>query len=125
VPTKTYASPGSFTATLTVRDEYGQSSAPATLTLAPINEPAGNRAPTAVRNDPACSVLTCNFSAVGSTDPDTGDVLFYDWNWGDGTTNGTVSTLSHTFATPGTQTVTLTVRDGWGKTAVQIFSVTL
>ena len=40
--------------------------------------------PNPVINPPACSNLTCNFSAVGSDDPNTGDTITYRWDWGDG-----------------------------------------
>ena len=56
----------------------------------------------------------CNLSAVGSTDPNTGDTLTYSWDFGDGTATSTSASLSHSFPAAGTYTVTLTVRDGWG-----------
>jgi PKD repeat protein len=68
-----------------------------------------------VLNLPACGGLSCNFSAVGSKDPDTGDTITYRWDWGDGTPVGTQASTSHAFAAAGTYTVTLTVTDGWGK----------
>ena len=69
--------------TLTVTDEWGVASAPVTKTVT-ITEPTNNVAPTAVINPPACSGLVCNFSGVGSTDPNTGDSISYLWNFGDG-----------------------------------------
>lgn len=50
------------------------------------------------------------FSAEDSTDGD-GDVLMYQWDFGDGAT-GTGSTATHAYTNAGTKTVTLTVSDG-------------
>ncbi len=43
----------------------------------------------------------------------------YSWNWGDGTpvTSGASATASHTFTSPGTRTVTLTVTNSTGGTS--------
>ncbi|MEV7431806.1 PKD domain-containing protein [Nocardioides sp. NPDC092400] len=113
VVTRTYTAAGTFTITLTARDEWGVT-ATATQTVT-ITEPPTNRPPTAVLNTPACTNLSCNFSAVGSTDPDTGDTLTYRWVWGDATPNSTTASATHVFPAAGTYTVVLTVTDGWGK----------
>jgi len=109
--------------TLTARDEWG-ATATATTTVT-IVEPAGNQPPNAVINPPACSNLSCNFSGVGSNDPNTGDTISYRWNWGDGTADSTSTSPSHAFAVAGTYTVTLTVTDGWGKATTVTRSVTV
>ncbi|ONI67685.1 hypothetical protein BWI15_31810 [Kribbella sp. ALI-6-A] len=57
-----------------------------------------------------CASMTCEFDANRSFDPD-GDQLTYSWNFGDGQT-GTGDNPSHTYATVGSRTVTLTVSDG-------------
>jgi PKD repeat protein len=44
-----------------------------------------------------------------------GDVVTYTWNWGDGSPTVTGTTATRTYATPGTYTIELTARDGWGK----------
>ena len=57
----------------------------------------------------SCTVLTCDFDASESDDPD-GAITGYDWEFGDGNT-GTGETVSHTYNSGGSQTVTLTVTD--------------
>jgi PKD repeat protein len=123
VPTFTYTSAGTFTVTLTVRDEYGLTGT--TTRTVTIAEPAGNVAPTPVINPPSCAGLVCNISGVGSGDPNTGDTFTYLWNFGDGTATSTASAVSHTFPAAGTYTLTLTVTDGWGKSATTTRQVTV
>ncbi|GAH82380.1 unnamed protein product, partial [marine sediment metagenome] len=50
-----------------------------------------------------------HFSGAGSYDPD-GTILFYDWDFGDGTTASSIS-VSHAYSEPGIYTVNLTVMD--------------
>lgn len=52
------------------------------------------------------------------------DACTYSWNFGDGST-GTGRIVSHTFATPGSRTVTLTVTDGAGASASTASTVTI
>jgi PKD repeat protein len=123
VPNHTYTSANTYTVTLTVRDEYGLTGT--TTRTVTIAEPAGNVAPTPVINPPACAGLVCNWSGVGSADPNTGDTFTYRWDFGDGTPQSTASAVSHTFPAAGTWTVTLTVTDGWGKAASVTRQVTV
>ena len=53
--------------------------------------------------------LSVQFDGTGSVDPDD-DLLFFDWNFGDGT-GGSGVTTSHSFATAGMYTVVLQARD--------------
>lgn len=128
----TYATPGTFTVTLTVTDEYGLTST-ATQQVT-IVEPVGNDAPNAVignvtqpNNGVVCTGLVCTgFTSSQSTDPNVGDTLTRLWNWGDGTaTSTTTSPNSHTFPAAGTYTVTLTVTDGWGRAGTTTRQVTV
>ena len=77
-----------------------------------------NQSPTAVAVGSPISgevPLTVNFDGSNSSDPD-GLVDSYSWNFGDGSTgNGVTST--HTYATGGTFTTTLTVTDDEGATS--------
>ena len=68
-----------------------------------------NTAPTASFTS-ACAGLSCSFDASGSTDPEN-DPLTYSWAFGDAQT-GTGVSPTHTYATAGARTITLTVSDG-------------
>ena len=76
--------------------------------------PPANRPPRAVAAT-MCEGLTCRVSAAGSTDAD-GSVRSYRWDFGDGTTAGGRA-ATHTYRSPGTRTVTLTVVDDDGAAA--------
>ena len=80
------------------------------ILLAGEGEPLPNQAPVSNPTLTNCTQLTCTFSATSSTDPE-GGLLTYDWNWGDNTAHSTSATPSHTFASGGNKTVTLTVTD--------------
>ena len=122
VPVKRYTAPGTFTVVLTVRDEWGVT-ATTNLTVT-IAEPSGNVAPTPTFTT-NCLELLCGVTSAGTVDPNTGDVISYSWNWGDGTAATTGAGSSHVYATPGTYTITLTATDGWGKAATTTRTVTL
>ena len=77
---------------------------------------AANRAPVAAASATPTSgnlPLTVQLSSAGSSDPD-GDVLRYDWDFGDGSTRDITANPSHAYATIGIYTATLTVSDGRG-----------
>ncbi|MFI5897580.1 PQQ-dependent sugar dehydrogenase [Actinoplanes sp. NPDC051513] len=86
----------------------------------------GNRAPTAVaaaNPTSGASPLTVTFSSAGSTDPE-GGALTYSWAFGDGTTS-TAANPTKTYATNGTYTATLTVRDPQGATGTSSVSISV
>ena len=107
-PKHTYATVDSFPVKLTVTDDRGGTGA-TTKTVTTTASPA----PTAAFTS-SVSKLTATFDASGSSDPD-GTVESYLWDFGDGT-SGTAPKTSHTYATPGDKTVTLTVTDNDGVT---------
>ncbi len=124
LPTKTFTAPGSFPVTLTVKDEWTLTNTSAAQNVT-IVEPSGNSAPVPTFAQ-SCQGLTCAVSSQGTTDPNTGDVITYSWNWGDGTALSTgASPAAHVYAAAGSYTITLTTTDGWGKSASTTRSVSL
>jgi len=73
-----------------------------------------NKAPTANAGPDrsVCVNETVTFNGSGSSDPD-GTITSYDWDFGDGTTETSV-TPTHIYGTNGTYTVALTVTDDGG-----------
>ncbi len=107
----TYTAIGTYTATLTVGDGNGNTDSETVIIT--VTEP--NLAPEAAFSVSVTSgdvPLTVDFDASASSDTN-GDVLSYLWDFGDGTTRTGISP-THTFVTPGTFVVTLTVSDGRG-----------
>jgi len=92
--------PGSYPVTLTVTDTAG-------LTASDDQVVTANALPVASFTF-TCTGLTCSFDGSASTDD--GGITAYAWNFGDGT-SGSGVTASHTYATSGERTVTLTVTD--------------
>ncbi|MFB9315816.1 ThuA domain-containing protein [Nocardioides plantarum] len=82
----------------------------------------GNRAPVArvtTNRTSGPAPLTVNFDGTASYDADTGDAtgLTYAWDFdGNGTTDATTATASHTYTTVGNFTARLTVTDEGGRT---------
>ena len=124
LPTRTFTAPGTFPVTLTVRDEWTLTNTSAAQNVT-IVEPSGNSAPVPTFAQ-SCQGLTCAVSSQGTADPNTGDVITYSWNWGDGTAlSSGASPAAHVYAAAGTYTITLTTTDGWGKAASTTRAVSL
>ena len=128
-PTKTYATNGSFTATLVVTDALGLASAPATTGVTITNvAPTVNAGPdgTVVAGTPF------NLSAT-FTDPGGATDAPWAWTiaWGDGATQtGSAAsvgaiTASHTYAAAGPFTVQVSVTDKDGGTGSDQAAVTV
>ena len=113
-PSHIYASAGLYNVTLTVMDDAGATDSQGTtadIAAAPVNQP-----PVSDPNGPYTGTtgVAVLFDGMGSSDPD-GTIVTYDWDFGDGNT-GTGATPSHSYATDGNYTVSLTVTDDAGAT---------
>lgn len=117
-PVHPYAAAGTYPVTLTVTDSTGATSAPASTTVA-----VAHANPVAAFSL-APSGLAVSANAGASTASD-GATLTYAWNWGDGSPAGTGVTASHTYAQPGSYSVTLTVTDSFGATATAVQNATV
>lgn len=116
----TYATPGTYTVTLTVTDDDGATGVTTeevTVTAPPVDQP-----PTAAFTATPTG-LTVTVDGTTSSDPD-GTVVDHAWSFGDGAT-GAGPTASHTYGAAGTYTVTLTVTDDDGATATATREVTV
>jgi PKD repeat protein len=116
----TYATAGTYTVTLTVKDTGGLTSSPKTQG---ISVSAVDQAPVAALAVTQLSspAFTVSASGAGSTDTDATPIASYSFNWGDGSAatvvNAPSQSANHTYATAGTYTVTLTVKDTGGLTS--------
>jgi PKD repeat protein len=114
-PAANYNGPDSFT--FRVTDAQGAASAAAatvSITVVAVNDPPLARLTATPASGPAPLAVLVNASA--SVDPD-GAIASHAWDFGYGATGTGVST-SHTYAAVGSYTVTLTVVDDLGATAV-------
>jgi PKD repeat protein len=116
--THTYADPGTYTATLILRDDAGllnstTVSVTVTDTTSPVADAGGNRV---IDEDELVQ-----FDGTASTD--NVEAVSYEWAFGDGST-ASGPTPTHVYADPGEYTVTLTVTDAAGNTATDTITVT-
>ena len=104
-PQHTYTSPGAYTVSLTVSNAYGSDTETRSALITVVSPPSASftASPTS-GNAP----LTVQF-----TDTSTGDVTGWSWNFGDGKTS-TLRNPQHTYTSPGTYPVTLTVSNAYG-----------
>lgn len=114
IQSHSYSSAGRYTARVTVLDPHGGSDVEIIEVV--IGTASGNFPPDAqftANPTSGAAPLSVSFDAGGSSDPN-GEALSYDWNWGDGDSNGSGISAGHTFESAGTYFVALTVTDPGG-----------
>jgi PKD repeat protein len=111
-----FTSAGSYTVRLTVTDNGGATGTTTQVVSvsAPTNQPPVASFTYSPSSPTPGSSVT--FNASGSYDPD-GSLVSYGWTFGDGAIGSGVAT-THAYSSSGTYSVTLTVRDNAGTTAV-------
>lgn len=118
-PTYTFNTPGVYTITLNVTDAEGNwATDTIIITALDITKPVANAG-----QDQTVNVGTTVTFDAGASSDNVG-IVSYQWDFGDETT-GTGKTVTHTYANPGTYTVTLTVKDAAGNSAIHSIGVTV
>jgi len=107
-PVHIYSAPNVYTVELTVTGTQGNATYKRDIAVSS----NANRPPVAIIASANTNFLDVDASAIGSSDPD-GAQISYEWDFGDGTvkTNSSISE-GHSYAAPGTYTITLTISDG-------------
>jgi PKD repeat protein len=127
-PSHTYAQNGSYTVTLTVSDGNGSTNSATTTATISNALPVVNAGADAAIDEGQSFSLSASFTDKGAADNPWG----YTVNWGDGSGNATGSlatqaaiTGTHTYNTPGSYNVTVTVtdKDGGGSNDVAVVTV--
>jgi PKD repeat protein len=88
--------------------------------------PPENKKPVANPGGPYITTLnqSVSFDGSESSDPD-GTIIFYRWNFGDGSSQILDKAPKHTYIDPGVYTVTLTVVDNDGRSSMSNTSATI
>ncbi|WP_374210647.1 beta strand repeat-containing protein [Dermatobacter hominis] len=119
--THTYATAGTYDATLTVTDGDGATDSATVQVVVALNQ-----APTAIANvstNTGTAPASIDFTSA-STDVD-GGVTSTTWDFGDGTPDATTANATHVYSLPGTYTATLTVADAEGATDAATVTITV
>lgn len=103
-PTHTYTANGVYTVRLIVTDANGCKDTLVRVNYIRLREPVTNFTQNLTQG---CSGLTVNFSDLSTSDT---TLVGWVWDFGDGTTSASRNPVK-TYSTPGSYTVTLTVRD--------------
>jgi PKD repeat protein len=110
-PSYTFNTPGVYAVILNVEDAAGNRAADTVVvTVLGVTEPVANAGQDLETRVDAPVNFDCSSSS------DNLGVVSYDWDFGDGTT-GKGKTVSHKYASAGSYTVTLTVKDEAGNSA--------
>jgi PKD repeat protein len=119
-PSHTYQSPGNYTATLTVTDNGGAIGSSTVAISAVSNQPPSATASATPTSGTAPLLVT--FTGTG-TDSD-GTIASYAWTFGDGGTSA-LQNPTHSFASAGSFTASLTVTDNNGATGSSSVIITV
>ncbi len=112
-PSHVYANPGTYTATLTAQDNFGDVGTSSVLVT--VNDVAPSVTLTAPTSGEAGVSESFSASATDISPAVQAAGFTYSWVFGDGGT-ATGASPSHTFAVGGTYTVTVSATDEYGKT---------
>ena len=121
----TFSSTGSYSVKLTVTDNEGATDS-VTKTITVTDPIVSNQSPTAsFTATPTSGVapLGVSFNASNSSDSD-GSIISYTWDFKDGDT-GNGETITHTFSSAGSYTVSLIVTDNDGATDTTTKTITV
>jgi PKD repeat protein len=116
--THSYASAGSYTASLTVVDVKGHSSSQATQSVVVAGQPVDTPPTASFTFSPGSATVaqSVSFDGSASKDTDSDAIATYKWTFGDGATQTTSGPkTTHSYASVGTVTVTLVVVDSHGR----------
>jgi len=115
IVSRTYRTPGTYTAVLTVTDAAGASAS--TSTIVTVSDVAAPTVVLAVTPSPPLAGQSATLRAT-ATPAGGHEITRYTWTFGDGTTGSTsVATTAKTYSIVGTYVVTVTARDDIGQTA--------
>ncbi len=106
---------GQYTIYLKVKDDNGEWSSEVSTTLTVVSDVPENQAPVADPGGPYNGYVnqSVTFDASNSYDPDSGDTISYNWDFGDGSTSEEIFP-THIYSIGGDYTVKLTVIDNHG-----------
>ena len=119
-PSHTYATPGTYTASLVVTDDFGGTGSDSVQVTVIVNPPPTAGANAVPQSGP--EDLTVAFD--GSASLDNGTIVSYAWDFDDGGSSTAISP-THTYTSPGTYGATLTVTDNGGKTDTATVTITV
>lgn len=121
----TFTRAGTFTVTLVTTDNDGQKS-PAAALIVKVKAPTLQKPIVQIITNPSTPSgnvpFTIAFDASGSHSAN-GNIIAYEWDFGDGTKVIGNAKISHTYNSPGVYTLTLTVRDVANQTTDQPLAI--